>query len=297
MEAEFGRTQRAPADAIARAVEAAERAFQPLHIGQQRVFTHLDIVHDDHAGGRCAQAQLTLDLRRTQPLHPLFQHEAANAAAMRLALGPDDEDIGERRVGNPCLAAVEHIAAVDLLRDSAHPRRIAAGVGLGQAETADQRARRQPGQIFAALFFGAIFMDREHDEARLHRRHRAIARIHPLDFAGDQAIGHIVGTRAAVGFRDGRAEQPGLPHQREQFGRVDFIGERLDHTRLQFALGKGMRRIADHPLLIAELVIDEKGVRPIEPAHARHLSLLLSLRGDPCPARVRRLLPACHAGV
>ena len=62
--AELRRAERAPADAVARAVEAAERSFQPLYAGQQRVFAHLDIVHDDHAGGGCAQGKLALDLGR-----------------------------------------------------------------------------------------------------------------------------------------------------------------------------------------------------------------------------------------
>src|SRR3546814_1613620 len=45
VEAELSRAQRAPGNAVARAVEAAERAFQPLHLGQQRIVCDLDLVH------------------------------------------------------------------------------------------------------------------------------------------------------------------------------------------------------------------------------------------------------------
>src|SRR3546814_15366334 len=62
VEAELSRAQRAPGNAVARAVEAAERAFQPLHLGQQRIVCDLDLVHHHHAGYRGAQATLALDL-------------------------------------------------------------------------------------------------------------------------------------------------------------------------------------------------------------------------------------------
>ena len=48
--AEFGSTQNAPADAIAGAVEAAERPLEALDARQKRVFTDLDILHHDLAG-------------------------------------------------------------------------------------------------------------------------------------------------------------------------------------------------------------------------------------------------------
>ena len=52
----LGRAHRAPADAVAGAVEAAERALEALDVGQQRVLADLDLVHHDLAGDRGAQA-------------------------------------------------------------------------------------------------------------------------------------------------------------------------------------------------------------------------------------------------
>src|SRR3546814_2026436 len=44
--AEFGRAHRAPADAVARAVEATERTFEPRHMRLQRILADLDPVQD-----------------------------------------------------------------------------------------------------------------------------------------------------------------------------------------------------------------------------------------------------------
>src|SRR3546814_19167154 len=57
----------------------------------------------------------------------------------------DDEDVGDRRIGDPHLRALEAIAARDLFGAGAHPARIAAGVGFGEAEAADKLARSQAG--------------------------------------------------------------------------------------------------------------------------------------------------------
>src|SRR3546814_3845219 len=55
---------------------------------------------------------LALDLRRRQPGVAALDDEAADRVApvIALELGPDDEDIGDRRAGDPHLRAVQHIA-------------------------------------------------------------------------------------------------------------------------------------------------------------------------------------------
>ncbi len=101
--AELGGAERPPGDAVARRVEAGERAFQPAHLGKFVFGRHEDLVHSDLAGDRGAQPDLAVDDRRRQPGHALLQHEAADHAGV--VLGPDDEDIGDRRIGDPHLAA------------------------------------------------------------------------------------------------------------------------------------------------------------------------------------------------
>ena len=91
--AELRRTKRAPGDPEARLVEAAERAFQPLHVGKQVLFRHEHAVHDDLAGDGRAQAELALDRRCVQTIHAALKDEAANDA---VELGPDNHHVGDR---------------------------------------------------------------------------------------------------------------------------------------------------------------------------------------------------------
>src|SRR3546814_5162186 len=90
--------------AVARRIQAGERTFQSLHVGEAVLVRNEDFVHDDLAGDRRAQADLAVDRRRTQTLPALFEHEAANrVTAVFIELGPDHEDIRDRRVADPGL--------------------------------------------------------------------------------------------------------------------------------------------------------------------------------------------------
>src|SRR3546814_14491366 len=88
---------RSPADAVARAVEAAEGAFQPRHMRKQRILANLDPVHHDLAGDRGAQGYFPLDFRRRQALQALFQDEPPDRTVVRVGFRPDDEDVGDRK--------------------------------------------------------------------------------------------------------------------------------------------------------------------------------------------------------
>src|SRR3546814_7270303 len=49
-------------------IQAGERTFQSLHVGEAVLVRNEDFVHDDLAGDRRAQADLAVDRRRTQTL-------------------------------------------------------------------------------------------------------------------------------------------------------------------------------------------------------------------------------------
>ena len=264
MPAIFRRAHRAPGNAVAGAVEAAERTLQPRHVGQQGIFRHLDTFHDDLAGDRGAKRQLAADLRRGQSLHALFEHEAADFVVMGVRLGPDDEDVGDRRVRDPGLGAGQPIAAVDLLGAGLHAGGIGAGIRLGQAEAADESPAGEFRQIFLALLLGAVGVDRIHHQRGLDAHHRAVAGIDPLDLAGDEAVGDVGGGRAAVFLGQRHAEQAEFAHFIENgpIGLLLAIG--LDDARLEFFLRIGARGIADHPLVVGQQVLDEKRILPYE---------------------------------
>src|SRR3546814_12759223 len=54
-------------------------------------------------------------------------------------------------------------------------------------------------------------MDGMHHERRLDAHRGPVSRVHPLDLASYQAIGHVTELSPAIGFGDGRAEKPQGP--------------------------------------------------------------------------------------
>ena len=91
----------------------------------------------------------------------------------------------------------EPVAAIDLA-GRAWP--CCRGRSRGRArsgQAANPLAAGQLGRYFC-LRFGAEFMDGHHHQRTLHAGHRAVARVHALHLAGDQAIGHVRQAGAAV---------------------------------------------------------------------------------------------------
>ena len=144
-------------------------------------------------------------------------------------------------------------------------------VGLGQAEAADPLTAGQFGKVFLLLRLGTEFIDRHHDQRRLHAHHRAIARVHPLDLTGNKAVAHIVQATAAELFGDGRTEQTHLAHLAKD-GRVGgFVAKGLQHSRHQLALSVLLGRVAHHALFLRELLVQQQWVDPVEACHVRVL--------------------------
>jgi len=137
-------------------------------------------------------------------------------------------------------------------------------VGFGQAEAADPLTRGKLGQVFLFLGFGAEIMDGHHDQRGLHTHHGAVARIHALDLARDQAVGHVVQAGAAVFGGDGGAQQTQFAHLAED-GRVGFfMSEGLEYTWLQALLAIGGGGFAHHALVFGQLLVQQERVIPLK---------------------------------
>ncbi|MNE51552.1 hypothetical protein D3C80_1461860 [compost metagenome] len=143
-------------------------------------------------------------------------------------------------------------------------------VRLGQAETTDPLATGQLGQVLLFGGFGTEFVDRHHDQRRLHAHHRAVAGVDTLDFTGDQAVAHIVQAAAAVGFRDGRAEQAGLAHLAEDRRVGVLVAEGFQHPRRQLVGGELLRAVAHHALFVGQLLVEQQRVFPVEAGVGSH---------------------------
>ena len=110
LEAGLRRADHAPGDAVARLREAAQRAAQPLHLGQHVLLRHAHVVEEERGGDGRAQRELALDLGRREAARALLDEEAADAV---VGLRPHDGDVGDRAVRDPHLRAVDDpVAAV-----------------------------------------------------------------------------------------------------------------------------------------------------------------------------------------
>ena len=268
MPAVLRRPHRPPGDAVAGAVEAAERPLEAGDVRQERLLGRLDAVEHDLAGDRGAQGELALDFRRRKPFHALLENEAADLSVVRRRLRPDDENVGDRRVADPGLRARQPIAVRGLFGPRLHAAGIGAGVRLGQAEASDEFAASQSGQVSALLPVVAVGEDRIHDERALHAHHRAKAGVDALDLACDETVGDVAGVGAAVVLRQRQAEESRASHQAEQrrIGLLLQIGA-LD-ARPQFLGRELARRVADQPLVLGQLALDEQRIVPLEGAEA-----------------------------
>lgn len=115
-------------------VEASEWAAQPRNARQHVLLGNKDILHEDHAGVGGSEGELALNLWRRQTRRPFLDDEAADApvlslkthtfllvrlkmcqmATPHLVLAPDNKDVGNGRVGDPILAAVQDVTTCEM---------------------------------------------------------------------------------------------------------------------------------------------------------------------------------------
>jgi len=124
------------------------------------------------------------------------------------------------------------------------------------------------------LLFGAEFIDRHHHQRRLHAHHRAIAGIDPLDFARDQPVADVIQAGAAVLLGNRRPQQAEFAHFTENRRIGGLVAERFQHARQQFVLAVGVGGIAHHALVVAQLLVQQKRIVPMEACFLVHFVLL-----------------------
>ena len=178
--AKFSSAHGAPANAVASPVETAKRARKSRCTGKNRIVRDKHIAHPDCPGCRCSQREFPFDGSGREPRKAAFENETADLVVMAFRSGPDDKDIRDRRVGDPCLFAIQHVSAVDFPRPCRHARRVRTVVRFSQPETADQLAARETRQVGIALSFRAVGVDRKHDERRLDREETIDNRCRPV---------------------------------------------------------------------------------------------------------------------
>jgi hypothetical protein len=107
-------------------------------------------------------------------------------------------------------------------------------------------------------------MDRVHHQRRLDAHHRAVAGIDALDLACDQPVGDVAGTQPAIFLRNGDAEQPGPAHLAEDLRVGLFLKISGFDPGCEPVRRKGGGGIADHALVLGQLILDQERVVPGE---------------------------------
>ena len=138
------------------------------------------------------------------------------------------------------------------LRVGLHRRRVAAGVGLGQAEAADELAGGHARQPALLLLVGAELPDREHRERALDRDEAAQPAVGRLELAARDAVVRRARARAAVAA-EVHAEQAELADRRREVARRQraVLVPLLD-VREHAVRGEAPHGLRDEPVLVGE---------------------------------------------
>ena len=191
---------------------------------------HDDAVQHHRAGGAALDAHLVLLGADGEARRLALDQEGRDAAVLQL--GVEREQVGEARVGDELLGAVQAVAAVRQLRGGRpHGAGVGAGAGLGERVGADRGARRQAREIAGALLLGA-----EEDQGQ----------------GADAGVGEV-GDGERVGSRQRLADD----HRRDRVEAGAAVG--LRHLDAHVAVGaEGREQLAVGPVVLA---LDRLGPR------------------------------------
>src|SRR6266446_3563442 len=160
------RARRSPGNAIARLVQAGERATQAPYIGQHALSGHAAIFKVKLGSNGGAQRKLVVYVAGSETRRAALYEEATNAV---IGTRPDDGKVGYTAVGDPHLCTIQHIGITIAAGGGAHARGVATGIRFGQPKTADYLAACHARQPALLLLFGTKGPDREHGQRALYR--------------------------------------------------------------------------------------------------------------------------------
>ena len=157
----------------------------------------------------------------------------AARAGLRVGFRIDHDDIGVGPVGDPHLAAVQHITAAGFFRAQLHADHIRAGAAFRHGQRADLLAANQRRQVFAAQLFAGVQADLVDAQIGMRAVTQPDRGRGAADFLHRHHMREVAHAGAAVFGRRGDSEQAEFAHLAPQFvrelvGAVDFGGARRD---------------------------------------------------------------------
>ena len=153
VERALGDAERLRADERPRAVERTHRVREPLTgLADEVLRRYCALVEDDLTRGRPSDAHLVLELRHREPGEVLLDDEAADPAVtgVGIGLGEHRVEVADARVGDPELAARQHVVVAVPHGLGAHAGDVAARVGLRKAVRRLALAARDPRDVLRA---------------------------------------------------------------------------------------------------------------------------------------------------
>ncbi len=215
-------------------IQAAHQHLDAAVLDAEHVLLrHLDVIEEQLAGVGATHAELVELVAAGKTFPVALDDERGDAVRplVQVGLGVDHVGVGVRAVGDPGLAAVEHVAVAALFGAQLHGDHVGTGIRLAHGQRADVFAADQLGQVAGLLLGVAVAVDLVDAQVGVGAvgkgdRGRAAA-----DLFHRHHVGQVAKAGAAVLLGDGHAEQTHLaeflPHVgREQVVLVDGLGAR-----------------------------------------------------------------------
>ena len=192
-----------------------------------------------------------------KPVEALLDQEGGDAAraGVRIGLGIDHQHVGIGPVGDPHLAAVQHVAVAALLGARAHAHHVGAGARLAHRQRADMLAGDQLRQIAPLLRLGAVAADLVDAEIGM----RAVGQPDRGRGAADLLHRHdmleIAHAGAAVFLLDGDAEHAERAELAPEVGGEVVVAVDGGGARRDLVGGEGLDLVAQHVGGLAEVEV------------------------------------------
>ncbi|MNE56025.1 hypothetical protein D3C80_1509010 [compost metagenome] len=143
-------------------VQAAHQdAHAAVKLAQNVLCRHFHAIEEQLAGVGPAHAQLVELVAAAEAFPVALDDERGDAVRtlVQVGLGVNHVGIGVGTVGDPGLAAVEHVVIAAFFCAQFHRHHVGAGIGLAHGQGADVLAADQLGQVLELLLVGAVAVD------------------------------------------------------------------------------------------------------------------------------------------
>ena len=178
--------------------------------------------------------------------------------AAGIGLREDERVVGDGRVRDPVLLAVEDVAVALAARGRPHRGDVGARGRLGQAEAGELLAAGLRHEVALLLLLRAVAQQRERVQPDVDRDQRPEGRLAALDLLAGERLGDEVEPGAAVLLGDDDPEQAQLGHA-------------LDHRHVELVVDVVLDRVRQHALVheLPDGVLDQPLLRSQVEIHGR----------------------------